>query len=371
MTERGPEGASDLGREIARSVRPDWNELRSQLVESATHRRRKRRVAARVAIGSLAVAVIVTTAFFAWPRPIAPREQPIAALPSAPGRSTTLRFADGSSASPVGSDGRLHLVATQPRLVVVDLVSGAGRFHIVEDDTRVFRVTSARVTVEAFGATFGAARFETSARIDVIDGSVRVSWDDQQRVLGAGDGGLFPPAVPVEPAAQPKAPAEEVRPHPAHIAKESWRDLARDGDYDKAYAALARPDAPVVRDEAEELLLAADVKRLSHHPAEAVAPLRKILSDHARDPRASLAAFTLGRVLLEELGNPREAAGAFADAERLAPDGPMAEDAVAREVEALSRAGDSTGAQRLAEEYVGRFPEGRKLRSVRRFGGLE
>ena len=43
----------------------------------------------------------------------------------------------------------------------------------------------------------------------------------------------------------------------------------------------------------------------------------------------------------------------------------------ARQVEALSRAGDSSAALQLAEDYVRRFPSGRKLRSVQRFGGLK
>jgi transmembrane sensor len=119
------------------------------------------------------------------------------------------------------------------------------------------------------------------------------------------------------------------------------------------------------------LLLAADVMRLSHHASEAVAPLRRVVRDHAADPRASLAAFTLGRVLLDDLGRPREAAEAFADAIRLAPDGPLYEDAIARKVEALSRSGDTTAAHELAGDYLRRFPDGRRARSVRKLGGIE
>jgi len=50
------------------------------------------------------------------------------------------------------------------------------------------------------------------------------------------------------------------------------------------------------------------------------------------------AAFTLGRVLLDELGRPSEAVDAFPLAR--SSGGPLAEDALAREVEALSRAGE-------------------------------
>ena len=92
---------------------------------------------------------------------------------------------------------------------------------------------------------------------------------------------------------------------------------------------------------------------------------------HSDDPRAALAAFTLGRVLLDELGRPREAQDAFSRARSLAPAAPLAEDALAREVEAASRAGDVARARALAVEYEVAYPAGTRLRAVRRHGGLE
>lgn len=124
-----------------------------------------------------------------------------------------------------------------------------------------------------------------------------------------------------------------------------------------------------VRNDAADLMLAADVARMSKHSDQAVAPLRKLLANHPGDPRAALAAFTLGRVLLDELGRPREAAEAFARAHAMG--GAMAQDALAREVEAWSRAGDAATARARAEEYVRTYPGGRRERSVRKFGGLD
>jgi transmembrane sensor len=90
---------------------------------------------------------------------------------------------------------------------------------------------------------------------------------------------------------------------------------------------------------------------------------------HASDPRAGLASFTLGRVLLDELGRPREAADAFARAR--AAGGPLAEDALAREVEATSRAGDTAKSRELARAYQHLYPHGRRAKAVSRFGGLD
>jgi transmembrane sensor len=203
----------------------------------------------------------------------------------------------------------------------------------------------------------------------VEEGHVRVRWPGDATELRSGESGLFPPELPAA-SPEPTAPPEpSAQPTATRVRESNWRELAREGDFDRAYKVLARSGPP--RDEPAELLLAADVARLSKHPREAVVHLRKLLLRHRRDPRAQLAAFTLGRILLDELGQPNEAAAAFADAEKLAPGGVLAEDAIAREVEAWSRAGQSTRAQHRAEEYLRRYPHGGRIRSVRRFGGLE
>jgi len=281
-----------------------------------------------------------------------------------------LRFADGSTATPLSADSELVPnvgAPTVPGRMTVAVRHGGARFAVSKNPARVFRVETGGVAVEVLGTQFTVERVEARVRVAVEEGRVRVLWEGGRAELGVGEAGVFPPLMvdePAPPVRKPAAPATRA-PKPT-----SWKDWAQDGDYDKAYEVMVAA-APAISDEPAELLLAADVKRLSHHPREAVAPLRKLVANHGGDPRAPLAAFTLGRVLLEELGQPREAAEAFARASALAPTGVLAEDARAREVEAWSRAGDGTRARLGAEEYVRRYPDGRKLRSVRRFGGLD
>jgi transmembrane sensor len=163
--------------------------------------------------------------------------------------------------------------------------------------------------------------------------------------------------------------ADHGEPVPAPAPPHDWRDDASHGDYAAAWTALARTPAPL--DTMEDLLLAGDVARLSGHAASAVAHLSRAAALHPDDPRAPLAAFTLGRVHLEDLGAPRDAALAFARARSLAPDGPLAEDALAREVEAWSRAGESETARTQAVAYTRQYPHGRRAHAVRLFGALE
>ncbi len=136
----------------------------------------------------------------------------------------------------------------------------------------------------------------------------------------------------------------------------------------KAYAELnagAKGRDPV-RDDAADLMLAADVARLSAHPEDAVRPLRRVCERHPGDRRAPVAAFTLGRVLLDDLGRPSEAAVAFQKARALWPEGPLVEDALGREASAWDRAGRADTARAAAQDYVARYPQGRHSGAMRK-----
>lgn len=120
----------------------------------------------------------------------------------------------------------------------------------------------------------------------------------------------------------------------------------------------------------DDLLLAADIARAAGRAAEALPYLEKALSSYPHTPQAALAAFALGRIRQTDLNDHAGAAAAFAQARALSPSGPLAEDALAREVEAWFHAGETARARRAAEEYVRSWPTGSRLRAVRHFGGL-
>jgi transmembrane sensor len=111
------------------------------------------------------------------------------------------------------------------------------------------------------------------------------------------------------------------------------------------------------------------VARLSGHPGEAVAPLRRVVGEHPGDSRAALAAFTLGRIQLDSLGQAAAAAQSFAQALSLGIAGPLVEDARARLVEAHARSGNRDAARSAAKQYEEQFPSGRHLAAVRRWAG--
>jgi TolA-binding protein len=114
-----------------------------------------------------------------------------------------------------------------------------------------------------------------------------------------------------------------------------------------------------------------DLARSGGRPGRAVSLLETFLRHHASDARAPLAAFTLGRLQLTELHRPRRAARAFARARSLSPAGILAEDAVAREVEAWAVAGELQRARAVARVYLRHYPSGRRIAAVRRYADLD
>jgi transmembrane sensor len=364
---------AELGKQIQEAVsrvRVEWDDEHAANLERGLRERGRRQVRNRrlaAVAGAVVVALVIAGGLVKQPW----RSE----LAGTPQRGTELRLADGSRVELLDGQTEIKPTLSEPTEVVLELTRGAARFDVTPNSTRTFRVVCGSWKVEVLGTIFRVEREPAGIFVAVEKGRVRVSGAGQRAELSSGEARHFSAEPP--PTSEPaQAPAEvRTQPPPTGVKdaggferQSSWRELAEQGEYAKSYELLGRSEP---RDDPEELLLAADVARLSGHPGQAVAPLRRLVARHRGNPRAPLAAFTLGRVLLDELGRPREAAEAFAMVGTLDRSSQLAEDALAREVEALSRAGDSSAAHRRAEQYVRLYPAGRKIKAVRRHGGLD
>ena len=377
--------ARELGRRIdAGWQRPDVEAQLEQLHARQTRARRRRfalpLAAAAVAAAVFAVALIPGRGGIDAPPAVALRRAAIdppvhspgpapavirAAVPEGPAlASGVLALGDGSIVTPLDRDSRLLARQVSDTDVVVALAGGGARFDVPDRAARRFRAELGALALETRGGAFRVAIARHQIEVIAERGEVSARWGRERRVVAAGETRAFPLPARDEPARADRDP-----PVAAPEPPSSWRDDAGRGDYAAAWLAFARDPAPF--DGMEDLLLAGDAARLSGHPAAAVAQLARAVALHPEDPRAPLAAFTLGRVHLEDLGAPRDAALAFARARALAPGGPLAEDALAREVEAWSRAGETETARARARDYSQRYPQGHRVHAVRRFGGLE
>lgn len=340
-----------------------WSPEREWAVRAAvTRRTRRRRTIVRTAVvASVGIIAAGGLALTRWP--LGPSAPPFVAQVST------------KPSPPVSEPALAALTVTQLSADTVlaplpehggrgfALQAGGARFSVPHDPYRPFVVAAGDVTIQDLGTTF-TVRYLAADRLTVAveEGRVRVHANGTDTEV-AGGATL---EIPVSTTAEALARRTQ---RPSVTGMSAWRPLAQRGRYEEARRALKKAGPAAVRDDTEDLLLAADAARLSGHPGEAVSYLERVLHGHARDPRAGLAAFTLGRVLLDELGRPREAVDAFAFARSAG--GPLAEDALAREVEAASRAGDEGRGRELARTYRQLYPDGRRANSVARFGGLD
>jgi hypothetical protein len=207
------------------------------------------------------------------------------------------------------------------------------------------------------------------------------------------------PASVVEPrpepasAAEPARAAEPASPTPGHaassetaapvrghllqerlvqrrqVADARWVTLADQRRFGEAYGLLRQVPMKNLS-EPDDLLLAADVARQAGRPERAVPFLERVVAEHPRQMCAQLAGFSLGKIYLDNLDQPALAARRFADVRAMAPAGGLAQDALAREVEAWARAGETTRARDGALEYARVYPHGQRLAAVRDLGGI-
>jgi len=375
---------SDREQEIElalQRVNLNWNAQRTERALAELHQRiRRRTLAVRMGVGAVAVAV---AALAFGPRLWEGYRSPAVARAehtvTADVERAPLTFSDGSKMTALDETTRVSVLEAEPDRIVAGVDRGSARFEVSHHPERVFRAQAGDVSVEALGTIFTVERLDPGVWVSVTRGRVRVQWPGGSRELSVGEADWFPPRTDQTVTAPGVPPAETslLRPSTETAARspsseaprsQHWKDLAAQGKHVDAYPVT--PGPAQVRD-AEELLMAADVARLSGHPREAVPYLERVLTQFRRDARAPVAAFSLGRLLMTSLGNPTKAALRFAEVRSLAPSGSLAEDALAREVEAWYLAGQFDRARQRAQEYMRLYPQGSRAASVRKYGGVE
>jgi transmembrane sensor len=294
---------------------------------------------------------------------------------SAPRAEPLFALGDGSVVTPLDPASKVLAKVVSPRLVELELLSGRAQFDVAPNREREFKVDAGRVGITVVGTKFSVERQGERTAVVVQAGKVRVAWERGEQLLNPGERGVFPPfemapdtSAARDSASSPSdAPAVQSR---APGRRADTRSAAEHGDLASANRGLADKARPESLTNVDALLLTADQARTSGHATDSVRYLERALALDDDDARSAVVAFTLGRVLLADLREPARAAEAFAKARAAAPRGPLAEDALAREIEARHRAGDESRAHALAEEYLRLWPAGSRVRAVRHFGGL-
>jgi transmembrane sensor len=261
------------------------------------------------------------------------------------------------------SDGSRIELAAESRVDVLDndatrfvsaLRRGAGRFEVEPGGPRRWTIEAGLATIEVVGTAFTVRRTDTEVEVAVEHGVVLVrgaSVPDGVQRLSAGQRILvlaaksIPPAAPSADAAAPAASSALPAALPVSSAEQA-----------------PRPAAPAVAVDAfEDALARADAERRSGNVNGAISALREALGAPSAPGRRAVAAFTLGKVLLDGAGRAAEAEAAFAECLASSPPAALAEDALARLAEAQARAGKLERAAATKREYQRLYPSGRRL----------
>ena len=257
----------------------------------------------------------------------------------------------------LGADSRVHTISQTEDEVAVELQRGRVDFDVVPNPGRRFSVTAKFVSVTVRGTRFSVAIDDGGASplvaISVARGSVEVVRLDgiaERVVLGPGMSWSAIEGVaqkqPAEGEPAETAPPEELGAKTASPAVKSPR-AAADSERDSPPS----PDDPAI------LFKQAESRMRSSDAAGAAELFARLLAKFPADGHIGLAAFQLGRLRLDALGDPRGALDAFDRALAAGNSTPFAEDAAARRVEALDALGDGVGCRKAKEAFLAAYPQ--------------
>lgn len=167
---------------------------------------------------------------------------------------------------------------------------------------------------------------------------------------------------PAETAAAPEAaPGSDVTAEPSASAAANGEEPA-----DARAASPSPSPSPSAKRtaDARELLEQASGLWREGRVREAAQAYQNLLSTYPRDPRAGLAAFELGRLRMDRLGDLAGAVRALERAVALAPGSSFREDALARLVTAYAGVHNQAGCERTRAQYLREFPAGVRKRTV-------
>ena len=123
------------------------------------------------------------------------------------------------------------------------------------------------------------------------------------------------------------------------------------------------PPAPV------DIITRADALIAAGDGARAADELTAYLRTAPADATAGLAAFLLGRLAQDQLGDPSRAAAAFAQVGAIGSPRAIQADALARRARALATAGRDAEARTAARAYLDRFPQGPRAAAMTTLAG--
>lgn len=330
--------------------------------------RRRRRIVRGMAIAAPLVASIALFLFYFG------RSRPDSLATGTTGPSASARSVDAGVFVELPEGSRLRvspganarILSTSREDVRVALDDGRIDVEASHDPARrSFVVSSGDFEVRVVGTVFSVVRSSARLEVGVREGRVQVvSRGSELGFVSAGETRIFE-AVP-EATANSATPVDQDAPIGVGASPEA-ADRPPPGTKMPAALPSSAPRSSPSSNPSDNPFEAAQKARVEGRLAEAARLFDDVRRKHRADPHAALAAFELGRLRLDALGDPAGAAEAFSDALVLGPGSALAEDAAARRVEALGRQGDHDRCAAARDAYLRQYPSGVYARAMVRF----
>lgn len=319
-----------------------------------------------VLAAALGVAAVVGVASFR-----ARHASEVAGLPGASfsteSEGLAMTLGDGSSLE-VAPRSRFEIEEVGDGRVALGLVRGRMACDVQPDPERVFVVHAGGVEVRVIGTRFSVERVATSelsrVEVRVERGVVEVRRQDEgaaPRRLEAGDSwvieerlGLHDAERPLPgepmvepPSAEPEGPGEGT---PSGSPQGSAGPAPKDSK--------AGPPGLEEDDVARSLFAAGNEARRAGRFGDAADAFAQLVEQFPGDARTGLAAFELGRLRMDQLGDPVGAARALQRALASGPAASFREDAMARLVRVRARLGSMEQCREAKRAYARDYPRG-------------
>lgn len=253
-----------------------------------------------------------------------------------------------------------------------DVAHNPSRQFYVQAAGVVVRVTGTRFSVDVRSEDAAAGTTARYVEVSVSRGSVEIQRIDgtmPARRLTAGERWAMRVSDGVTPAGA-ELRGGTTRASSVGDGEESATPRSDDTRLEENAnsAPSVRPAKPTTSEDAEDarsLLEKGRVARRQGNPKAAAGAYQKLLSQYPQDSRAGLAAFELGRLRMDRLGDLRGAVTALNQAVHLAPSANVREDAMARLVDAYHRMGMDESCENARQSYLSAFPAGVHAATVR------
>jgi hypothetical protein len=294
--------------------------------------------------------------------------------------SVSVELQDGSRVKLLPQT-RVELRESSESRVTLELEQGHLDCTVTRNPRRAFAIAADDFEVAVIGTQFGVelSRERNRLEVDVETGSVEVrrrGRPEPEAALHAGQRWSTPllaadaptatavSAPDVSSDAPPVAAPSSPAPEDAGTAP-SPPEPASAGDRPHSRAAEPRPQdpsEPLLG--ARQLLDRANAARRAGDIVAAARAYEQLLASHPNDSRAGLAAFELGRLRMDRLGDVRGALAPLEQATKLVTDPGLREDALARLVRAFDRLGENQSCLEARERYLEAHPTGVYVSSI-------